>query len=160
MVAAKNTYFSNGKKWFSKATWMNIPLLFAKQHAFCHGLLPLAAFVGGDRVARALDKPFVEAAVYTVLPPVITFGTMLAEQAWENRKAVKRTHEPRKTLTLRNYFKETAIAYGISALTFGATHFAFPHHHHKESEQSHRMEIATPVLKLSQNRTQNALHFY
>ena len=110
----------------SYAGWVNAVLIPVKQHVVCCGLLPLAASALGGSTAAVLESPAVEIALGVAVPPLVTYGVMWAEQKWANR-----TSGPgacaHKILTLRNYFRQAALSYGI----YAAAHFLLPHHHHQ-----------------------------
>lgn len=155
----------NKKTASSKAAWANLVLIPVKQHFFCCGVLPVAvSAVGGVGASEFLHTPAAEIGMFLTVPPVVTFGVMYAEQKYhdykDRRRAKKQSakkqvqHDAQydlqhcakenaggicahKTLTRKNYLKQSALSY----VFYAATYMLFPHTHdhsgHKHDGHSH-----------------------
>jgi hypothetical protein len=111
----------------TKAGWINAVLIPVKQHLVCCGLVPMAGSLLGGGVAGALESNTGEIIMATLIPPVVTYGVMWAEQKINHRRHTSSCEcDHPKTLTRKNYFRQTALAYGF----YVAAHFLLPHHHH------------------------------
>lgn len=132
----------------SHAAWANIVLIPVKQHFVCCGVLPVAlSTFGGAAAAEFLHSPVGEWAMGITVPPVVTYGVMWTEQKIQNWRAQRAAQKQasvqecavenaqccacdHKTLTRKNYMKQTALGY----VFYAAAHFLLPHHHDHGAE--------------------------
>jgi len=114
----------------SKAGWVNAVLIPVKQHLVCCGLLPLAASSSGTAGAW-LDSAPGQWAAGLIVPPLMTGAVMLGEQLWHN---ASRPGCECKTLTSRNFFRQTALAYAF----YAAASLVMPKHDH--AHQPHTID--------------------
>ncbi len=134
----------------SKAVWVNAVLIPVKQHVVCCGLLPLAASLAGGSVEAALETPAAEMAMFALVPPIVTYGVMWAEQKWHDRQDKKKhACECNKTLTLKNFFKQTALSYAF----YAAAHLLFAHDHkhehgdHDSKDHDHSVHMSQEKIR-------------
>jgi hypothetical protein len=130
----------------TKAGWINAVLIPVKQHFVCCGLVPLIGSLAGGGVSEALESTTGELIMAGVIPPVVTYGVMWAEQKLNDRKS--HAHDcacdHTKTLTRKNYFRQTALAYGF----YAAAHFLLPHHENHNKHLPHQIRITTPAHQI------------
>lgn len=139
----------------SRAGWANMILVPIKQHAFCCGILPpLVTAAFGANAGDMLHSVPGEIILGLTVPPLVTYGTMALEQAWHNRRDTKCEHKSHhKTLTWKNYARQTALSYLFYAATSLITHAIWPHDHHHDHEDNHKHEHGHEhVMNLPQNR--------
>lgn len=130
----------------STAAWVNAALVPAKVHVVCCGIIPAAAAAFGSHMAvDALETTAAQIVTGIVTPPLVTYGVMLAEQKMRRKKqkAACTCDGDNKSLTLRNYLKQTALSYAFSATMLGITHLFLPHEHgsdcrHGQNINSHQ----------------------
>lgn len=153
----------------SYAAWANIVLIPAKQHFFCCGVLPVAvSALGGAGAAEFLHTPEAEITMALVVPPVVTYGVMLAEQKYHDYKARRRAkktthmHDHEKTdcaadnascacehkvLTRKNFLKQTALGYAF----YAAAYMVLPSHDHAHCDHDHDHHHNHPHLHEQQH---------
>lgn len=132
----------------SKAGWVNAVLIPVKQHLGCCVLLPLAAnALGGGGAAFLASEP-AEWLLFACMPPVVTFGVMKVEQTIHDYRHRKR-HDCAchgKTLTRKNYLKQTGLAYVFYAASHLLTHHV-RHDGHQHQEATKRVTTVTAACK-------------
>ncbi len=124
----------------SRAGWVNAVLMPVKQHIGCCVVLPLAANAMGGGAAAWLATPQAELALFAVVPPLVTYVVMKAEELIAQRSA-KKTSEPTcecahhaTSLTGKNFLNQTAIAYAFYAAAHLLMHDLRPHEHGKQDD--------------------------
>ncbi len=134
----------------SRAGWANALLIPVKQHAFCCVILPpLVNAAFGANAAEMLHSLPGEIALGVVVPPVVTYGTMWAEQKWHDWKRNRQDSCGcrEKTLTMRNFIRQTALSYVFYCATALVSHNIWPHEH---EDEHHTAFNKTAVLKIQQ----------